>query len=234
MAGDRLLEPIQQAQRYTAVCEHDWIVGIDRQRLLIGRQCLVEALVLYECVATVDVSGDVARLPGDHRVEAGECFVNAIEIEQCSAAINFDVGANRDLQCRVVACQSLCMAAELAEHDPTGIEYVWLPRLLAETFIAGSEGFLEAIEPQKCVGVIMQCFEMVDIDQERGFEFLQRLLRLLQTKQRQSEIVQRIDPPRLKRKRRSIVYARLLKAPEPEQRVALVIERIGVVGPDCK
>ncbi len=102
---------------------------------------------------------------------------------------------------------------------------------MGETFIAGSERFLEAIEPQKRVGVIMQCFLMVGIDHECGFELLQRLLGLFQTKQRQSEIVQRIEPPRLKRKRRPKACACLLKPQESEQSVALVIERVGVIGP---
>ena len=39
-----------------------------------------------------------------------------------------------------------------------------MPRLLSETFIAGRERFLQAVEPQKRVGVIVQCFQMAGID----------------------------------------------------------------------
>ena len=138
VAGNRLLEPIQQGQRHPAVGERDRVAGIDRQSFLIGRQRLVEALVLYVCVAAVDQGGDVAGLAGDHRIEAGQRLVSAIEIEQRGAAIHLDVGPRlRRTQCRIVARQGLGVTTELAEHDPAGIENVLLPRLLRQASVAG-------------------------------------------------------------------------------------------------
>src|SRR3984885_9535495 len=175
MAGNRLVEAIQQGQRYAAICKRDRIVGINRERLLKACQPLGGALVLYAGSAAVDKSFDVVGLLRDHLVEARECFVKAIEIEQRGAAIDFDVGPSCGGKRRIVARQSLFMAAEFAKDNTTGIECVRLRRLLGKNFVAGSERFLEAIESQKRIGAIIQRSKMIDIDRECDLEFFQRL-----------------------------------------------------------
>ena len=72
---------------------------------------------------------------------------------------------------------------------------------------------------------------MVGIDRQCGFELLQRLLGLFQIEQCQPKIVQRIEPPRLERKRLPKACTCLLKPQESDQGVALVVERVGVIGP---
>ena len=156
----------------------------------------------------------------------------APELEQRRAAIDLDVDAiRRGRQRRVVARQRLLETAQLREYHAAGVERVGMRRICARTLSQGASA--ASNEPSSASALARLCSapRLFGSMASAASKFVSASAWRPSAGQRQPEIVERIGTARLELERRLVACARLLVSLERAQRIAAIVQRVGIVRP---